>query len=143
MDPILTRGTLLCRIGVVHQVPVNIMLQYESRRIEPVIEDLASHNMSSHAPTVLPPLMPQPVMTKNLRVKVMCLKARMMDMALRAFEEEKAVVVHELLAAVKSAEAIEVASGGIVDQFGREEVEVGGVELEGFGEVGHAYPEMP
>ena len=118
------------------------MLEDEPRGIEPIIEDLTSHNMPPNTPAILPPLVPQPVMTQHLRVKVMRLETRMMNVTFGAFEEEKAVVVHELFSTIKSAEAIELAASGIVDQLRWEEVEASGVELEGLRKVANAHSEM-
>lgn len=117
MNPILTRRALLRRVRIVHQIPIDIMLQNEPACIKPVIKDLTPHNMSANTPTILPTLMPEPVMPKHLGVKIVRLKARMVHMALRALEEEKAVVVHELLSAVESTERVKVAACSIVDQF--------------------------
>lgn len=117
MDAILTGRALLRLSSVIHQVTVDIMLEDESRGVKPIIEDLTSHNVPPDTPAVLPALVPQPVMTQHLRVKVVCLETRMMNMTFGTFEEEKAVVVDKLLSAVKSAEGVELAASWIVDQL--------------------------
>lgn len=61
--------------------------------------------------------MPQPVMAQHLRVEIMRLETRMMNMALRPFEEKEAVVIDKFFPAVEAAEAVEVAARGIVDQL--------------------------
>jgi hypothetical protein len=142
MNAILTRRTLLCRISIVDQIAINIMLQDKPRRIEPIIEDLTSHDMPSNTPAILPPLVSQPVVPEHLRIEIMRLETRMMDMTLWPLEEEKAVVVDQLLPAVESAKAVEIATGGIMDQLRGEEVEVSGVEIEGFRKIGDTYSEM-
>jgi hypothetical protein len=48
----------------------------------PVIENLATKDMSSDAPAVCPPLFPQPIMTQRLRVDIIDLKAAMMRICL-------------------------------------------------------------
>lgn len=40
----------------------------------PIIEDLTSHDVASHAPAVLIALVPEPVVAKYLRVEVMRLE---------------------------------------------------------------------
>lgn len=62
----------------------------------PVIEDLASHDMSSDSPAILVTFLAQPVMPKGLCVKVIGLVGRMVDVRLGTFEEEEAMVVHKL-----------------------------------------------
>lgn len=142
MNAILTCRTLLRRISVVHQITINIMLQDEPGGIEPVIKDLTTHDVSPNAPAILPTFMPQPVMTQHLRVKIVRFEARVMDMTLGAFEEEKAMVVDKLLPTVKSAECVEVAAGGIVDQLRWEEVEMSCVKLERLREIGDTDTEV-
>ena len=80
------------------------MFENETRRIKPVVKDLTAHNMPSHTPAVCVALVAKPVMTKNLRVKVVCLKRRVMNMHLGALEKEEAVVINEIVASVQSEE---------------------------------------
>ena len=56
-------------------------------------------------------------MTQHLRIKVMRLETRMMNMTFGAFEEEKAVVVDEFLPTIEPAEGVKLAASGIVDQL--------------------------
>jgi len=86
--------------------------------------------------------MPQPVMTQHLRIEVVRFKARMMDMTFGALEEEETMMIDELLAAIQSAEGVEFTAGGIMDQLRGKEVEMRGVEFEGFGEIGDADAEV-
>ena len=142
MNPILTRRALLRRISIIQQIAIHIVLEDKPTGIKPIIKDLTPHNMPPHPPAVLVPLVPQPIMTQNLGVEIMRLKARVVDVALGAFEEEETVVIDELGAAVEAAEGVEVSAGGIVNQLAREEIEARGVEFEGFSEVSDADAEV-
>lgn len=115
MNPVLTRSTLLRGIRIIHQIAIHIMFENKPARIKPIIKDLAPHDMPSDPPTILPPLMPQPVMPQHLRVKIMRLETRVMDMRFRALEEEEAVMVDELFPAVEPAKRVEGAARWVVD----------------------------
>lgn len=88
------------RVGLVNQVPINVMLDNELGRIEPgslsvnglilpvhglsgfkvlmldepVIENLTAHNMPPDPPAVLVALVPQPMVSQQLCIKVMRLE---------------------------------------------------------------------
>lgn len=65
------------------------------RRINsPVVKDLASHNMAPDSPAVLISLLTKPMMSEKLRVEIMSLIGRMMDMTLWPLEEEETVMVY-------------------------------------------------
>lgn len=83
----------------------------------PVIEDLAAQDMPADTPAVLVPLLPQPVVAKELGVEVVRLKRRVVDVTLGALEHEEAVVVHEFLATVKMHECGDVRTIGVVDEL--------------------------
>lgn len=83
----------------------------------PVVENLAAQNMPADTPAVLIPFLPQPVVAKELGVEVVRLKRRMVDVTLGALEHEEAMVIHELLAAVKMHECGDVRTIGVVDEL--------------------------
>lgn len=60
--------------------------------------------MPTHAPAVLVPLVPQPVVAQHLRVKVVRLERRVVHVELGALEEEEAVVIDVFLAAAEAEE---------------------------------------
>lgn len=70
--------------------------------------------MPSYSPTILIALMPQWIVSQNLRIEVMCLEGGVLDMIFGSFEEE-AVVIDELFSAGKAAESVEIATGFVVD----------------------------
>lgn len=73
--------------------------------------------MSSDAPAVLVALGTQPIVTQKLGVKVVGFIRGVVNVVLGTLEEEEAVVVHELLAAVEVEEGCDVAAGGVVDEL--------------------------
>lgn len=102
---------------IIQQIPVNIVLHDEAARIEPVVEDLAPHDVPAHAPAVLVAPVPQPVVAEDLGVEVVGLEGGVVDVELGALEEEEGVVVHEVLAAVEAEEGCYVFAGGVVDEL--------------------------
>lgn len=50
------------------------------REHAPVIKDLASHDMPTNTPAILISLLPEPMVAQQLRIKIMRLERRMMDM---------------------------------------------------------------
>ena len=107
----------MSRLGIIQQITINIMLHNEPRRIEPVVKDLATHDMPAHAPAVLVSLVPEPVVAEDLGVEIVCLEGRVMDVVLGALEEEEDVVVDELLAAVEAVEDGDILAVGGVDEL--------------------------
>lgn len=124
MNPVFTCRALLRRIARIHQIPIHVMLENKPTGIEPIIKDLTTHDMPPDPPTVLPTFMPQPIMPQNLRVEIVRLEARVVDMTFGALEEEEAVVVDELGPAGEAAETVERAARWVVDQFTGKKVEV-------------------
>lgn len=118
MQIIRTRLALLRRLAIIQQVPVNIVLHDEAGRVEPVVEDLAAHDVPAHAPAVLVALVAQPVVPQHLGVEVVRLEGRVVDVELGALEEEEGVVVDALRAAVDAEEGGDVAALGVVDELG-------------------------
>jgi len=59
----------------------------------PVVKNLTAHHVPPDAPAVGVPLVAQPVVTQNLRVKVVRLEGRVVDVHLWTLEKEEAVVV--------------------------------------------------
>lgn len=55
-------------------------MKRDRREYAPVIKDLTPHDMPTNAPTVLIPLLPEPMVSQQLCIEVMRLKRRMMDM---------------------------------------------------------------
>ncbi len=99
---------MMCRLGLVQQIAVDVVLEDEPRRIEPVVEDLAAHDVPSHAPAVLISRMTQPVVPEHLGVEVVRLEGRVVHVVLGSLEEEEAVVVYELVSAVQAEEGRDV-----------------------------------
>ncbi len=108
----------------------------------PIVENLAPQNVPPDPPAILIPLLNQPIMPQHLRVKIENLKRRMMHMGFRPLEEEEAVVVDELGAAVQMHKRHHVDVVGPVEQIRGFEVEVTGPEVEGLGVVGDAHAEV-
>lgn len=104
MQPIWASLCALRRVLPVEQVAVDVVLEDELGGVEPVVEDLAAHNVAAHAPAVLVALVAQPVVAQDLGVKVVGLEGGVVHVALGALEEEKAVVVDLLVAAVQPEE---------------------------------------
>lgn len=104
MQPIRASLRPLGWILAVEQVAINIVLEDELGRVEPVVEDLAAHDVAADAPAVLVALVAQPVVAEDLGVKVVRLEGRVVHVALGALEEEEAVVVDLLVAAVQPEE---------------------------------------
>ena len=98
--------------------------------------------MPTHAPTVLIPLLDQPIVAQHLGVEIKDLVRGVVDVVLGPRVEEEAVVVDELVAAVQVHEGGHVNAVGAVEQLRRFEVEVRGPEVEGLGEVGDAAAEV-
>ena len=73
--------------------------------------------MAADAPAVGVPLMAQPVVAEHLCIKVVRLKRRMVDMHLGALEEEEAVVVDQVVAAVQPEEDGHVDIVVVVDEL--------------------------
>lgn len=104
MQPVWARLCALRGVLLVEQVAVDVVLENEAGRVEPVVKDLAAHDVAPHAPAVLVALVAQPVVAQDLGVKVVRLKGRVVDVALGALEEEEAVVVDLFVAAVQPEE---------------------------------------
>lgn len=85
--------------------------------------------MSPDAPTILIPLLDQPIVPEHLRVEIKHLEGRMMHVHFGPLEEKEAVVVDELLAAVQVHECGDVAALAVVQQVRGFEVEVAGPEV--------------
>lgn len=127
---------------LIHQIAIRIVFYDEPARIVPVIEDLTAHDMAAHAPAILPPLLPQPVVAQHLHVEVVDLETTVMDVPFGTLEDEEGVVVDEFFAAVEMHEGGGVATSLVVEEFGSFEVEVRGVKVVGSLEVGYAVAEM-
>jgi uncharacterized lipoprotein YmbA len=59
----------------------------------PIIKDLTAHDMSADTPAVVIALVPQPIMTKNLNVKVVRFKGAVVNMALWTLEKEEGMMI--------------------------------------------------
>lgn len=104
MQPIWARLSSLRRVLPVEQVAVDVVLEDELGGVEPVVKDLAAHDVAADAPAVLVALVAQPVVAQDLGVEVVGLEGGVVHMALGALEEEEAVVVDLLVAAVQPEE---------------------------------------
>lgn len=119
MQIIRTRRTSLRRLSIIQQIPVDIMFHDEARGVEPVVEDLAPHDVAADAPAILVALVAQPVVAEDLGVEVVGLEGGVVHVVLGALEEEEGVVVDALLAAVDAEEGGDVAALGVVDELRR------------------------
>lgn len=112
-----------CRLGVVRrlvhvqQVAVDVVLEDEFGRVEPVVKDLAAHDVSPDTPAVGIALVAEPVVAEDLGVKVVRLKGRVVDVHLGPLEEEEAVVIHQLVAPIQAEEDRDVDAGVVMDQL--------------------------
>lgn len=116
--------------------------QQQKNKDVPIVENLTPQNMPPDAPAILIPFLDEPVVPDDLGVKVKDLEGGVVDVVFGALEEEEAVVVDEFVPAVQVHEGGDVGAGGVVQQVRGLEVEVGGPELQGFGEVGDAAAEV-
>ena len=98
--------------------------------------------MPAHPPAILIPLLDQPIVAQHLDVEIKDLERGVVDVVPGPLEEEEAVVVDELAAAVQVQEGGYVGAVGPVQQVRGLEVEVPGPELERAGEVGDAAAEV-
>lgn len=102
----------------IQQISINIMLHHEFARIKPVVKDLATHNMPSHAPAILIALVPQPVMTQHLGIVVVGLKAAVVHVGCaRPLKEEETVVIDLFGALVETEEDCDVFTSLVVNEF--------------------------
>lgn len=104
MQPVRARLSSLRGVLPVEQVTVDVVLEDKFGGVEPVVEDLAAHDVAAHAPAVLVALVAQPVVAQDLGVEVVSLEGGVVHVALGALEEEEAVVVDLLVAAVQPEE---------------------------------------
>lgn len=76
------------------------MLHHISRRVPPIIKDLAPKNMPPNTPDALIPLLSQPLVPHVLGIVVVDLKGAVVDVRGLAGRHEEGVVVDVRLAAV-------------------------------------------
>lgn len=84
----------------VYQIAIDVVLQDELRRVKPVIEYLATHDMPTDSPAVLVALVLEPVMPKKLSIEVVRLVRRVVDMVLGTLEDEEAMVVDQFFSTI-------------------------------------------
>lgn len=96
--------SMMRRLSHIQQIAIDVVLEDEARGVKPVVKDLAAHDVPADAPAVGVPLVTQPIMTQNLGVEVVRLEGGVVHVHLWPFEEEEAVVVYQLVAAVKAEE---------------------------------------
>lgn len=102
--------TIWARLGAlrgvlpVEQVAVDVVLEDELGGVEPVVEDLAAHDVAADAPAVFVALVAQPVVAQDLGVEVVSLEGGVVHVALGTLEEEETVVVDLLVATVQPEE---------------------------------------
>lgn len=119
----------LGRVAAVEQVAVDVVLEDEAGRVEPVVEDLGAHDVAPHAPAVLVALVAQPVVAQDLGVEVVRLEGRVVHVALGPLEEEEAVVVHLLVAAVQPEEDCNVLVVVVVVELSESVSRIASIEL--------------
>ena len=98
--------------------------------------------MSPHPPTVLIPLLDQPIVPQYLCVEIKHLERRVVHVRFGTFEEKEAVVVDEFPTAVQMHERSHVTAVLVVQQIGGFEVEMARPEIQGFGKVGDGHAEV-
>lgn len=104
MQPIRARLGSLRGVLPVEQVTVDVVLEDELGGVEPVVKDLAAHDVAADSPAVLVALVAQPVVAQDLGVEVVGLEGGVVHVALGTLEEEETVVVDLLVAAVQPEE---------------------------------------
>ena len=141
---------------LVDQISVGIMLHHVPCRVPPVVEYLASENVSANAPDRPVLLLRQPLVAEGLGVEVVDLEAAVVRVRFGAGGEgrhEHGVVVDQILAPVHVREdgdvlasrAVAVGIGAVqgdVEQVAGDEVEVLGVKGHRRVEVLHAESEV-
>jgi hypothetical protein len=65
---------VMSRFSHIKEITIDIMLKNEAVGIEPVIKDLAAHDMSANSPAVLVTLVTKPIVAKDLSIEVVRLK---------------------------------------------------------------------
>ena len=65
---------MMSRFSHIKEITIDIMLKNEAVGIEPVIKDLAAHDMSANSPAVLVTLVTKPIVAKDLSIEVVRLK---------------------------------------------------------------------
>ena len=80
--------------------PSTISSRGSSNNHIPIIENLTPQYMPPNPPAILISLLDQPIVPEHLRVEIEHLEGRMVHVRFGSFEEEEAVVVDDLLAAV-------------------------------------------
>jgi hypothetical protein len=119
------------------------MLDHKPARVPPVVEDLTSKHVPSDAPHQVIPLVLQPLMTESLRIKIMDLITRMVDMEFGAFEKEEAVMIDLFFTAIKVQKcSIIIACRRVVHDIRGFEVEPRGVEVVRFWKISDTAAEM-
>lgn len=101
----------MCGLIHIEEITIHIVLKNEAGWVEPVIEDLAAHYVSTHTPAVLVALMTKPIVTEHLRIEIVGLEGRVVDVHLGTLKEEEAMVVDKVSSAVESEK------DGLVDTF--------------------------
>ena len=110
--------------------------QTDNKQNIPIVENLTPKNMSPDPPTILIPLLDQPIVPDDLGVEIKDLVGRVVDVVFGPLEDEEDVVVDEFVAAVQMHKAGHVLAVGSVQHLRGFEVEVAGPEFERFGKVG-------
>lgn len=119
MQAVRGRQGALRRVGIVEQITIDVVLQHEPAGVKPVVKYLAPHDVPAHAPAVLIPLVPQPVVAQDLGVEVVRLEGRVVHVAPFTLKEEEAVVVDLLVATVEAEEDGYVFAVVVVDELVR------------------------
>lgn len=115
---IIRRGLgVVRRLLHIQQIPIDVVLEDKPRGVEPVIKNLAAHDVATHPPAVSVPLVPEPVVAQNLGVEVVGLEGRVVDVHFGPLEEEETVVVYQLVAPVQPEEDGLVYALVVVDEL--------------------------
>ena len=114
----------------IHDIPIGIMLNLEPTWIFPVIKDLTAQNMSPYTPHTLPSLLSQPLMSKQLGVKVGNFKAGMVEIGFLDFGwstlHEEDVVIGIPLAEIEmhESEDVDILKFGVPENICGNDIEV-------------------
>ena len=108
----------MCGLIHIEEVTVDIVLENKAGWVEPVIEDLATHYVSTNTPAVLVALMTKPIVTEHLSVEIVGFEGRVVDVHLGSLKEEEAVMVNKVVSAVESEKDGLVDTLIVVDKLG-------------------------
>jgi hypothetical protein len=112
IEPGAIEHVIACRLPVVEQVAVRVMLMLLAPRIAPVVEDLTAEEMSSHAPGVTVLARHQHLLAHFDGVQVDDLESDVIDLRFKPQCDEQRMMVPWLAASVESHESADRVPSG-------------------------------